>query len=295
MPRSINPTFLTIARQGRSSRKHYLVGTLLTFGVTLVILIAAVIASAYISGISSNNPNVILYGNPLRAVLFEGLVGGAWLLGLFLAVTRVHRRKFMTLFGVEAGVDWSRVIKGFILWLGLYGIGFLLSYLIFPSRYSLAFNISEWLPFALLALICAPVLSLVRILFVYGYLLQAVGLLVVHPLVLSIVFGLVYGSLAIGFKMPIYWIIGVFSSSFISWMVIKDNRIELAIGMDIAVSLISLLFLSHPDYLIKAPTVFKSTSLPDLSNLIFYVLRSGLFYYFCFGRQKDLPRSAVDD
>jgi hypothetical protein len=292
----MNPTFLTIARQGRNGWKRYLVGTILVYGVPLIIFTPVIIISAYISGISTKNIDLILDGNPLRAVLFYGLLGVALLLGLFLAVTRVHRRKFMTLFSVDTAIDWLRVIKGFILWLGLYGISFFLWYLISPSRYSLTFNISEWLPFTLLALIFAPILSLARILFIYGYLLQAVGLLIRNPVILSIVWGLVLGSLSINLKMPIYWILSVAASTFITWIVIKDNRIELVIGIDISVSLISLLFISSPDSSIKAPTVFKVADVPDfLPLLVSYVLRSGFFYFICFGRRRNLSEATIDD
>jgi uncharacterized protein len=293
----MNPTFLTIARQGRNGWKRYLVGTLLPLGVLLIIFIPVIIISTYTSGISSKNTNLILYGNPLRAVLFLGLCGVALLLGLFLAVTRVHRRKFMTLFSVDTAIDWLRVIKGFILWLGLYGISFFLWYLISPSRYSLTFNISEWLPFTLLVLIFAPIVSLARILFLYAYLLQAVGLLIRHPLLLSIVWGLVLGSLSINLKMPIYWILSVAYSTFITWIVIKDNRIELVIGIDITVSLTSLLFISYSDSLIKAPTVFKiaDSTYYFLPTLVSYVLRAGLFYFICFGRRRNLSESIIDD
>lgn len=292
----MNKTFLTIARQGRNGWKRYLVGALLAIGVPLIIMTTVMIISAYISGISIKNTNLILYGNPLRAVLFSGLVGVGLLLGLFLAVTRVHRRKFMTLFSVDTSIDWLRVIKGFILWLGLYGISFFVWYLIFPSRYSLTFNISEWLPFTLLVLIFAPILSLVRILFLYAYLLQAVGLLIRHPLLLSIVWGLVLASLSIDLKMPIYWILSFAYATFMTWIVIKDNRIELVIGIDIAVSLISLVFISYPDSLIKAPTVFKVADVPDfLPVLVSFVFRAGFFYFICFGRRRNLCEATIDD
>jgi hypothetical protein len=295
-PGSMNKTFLTIARQGRNGWKRYLVGALLAIGVPLIIMTTVMIISAYISGISIKNTNLILYGNPLRAVLFSGLGGVGLLLGLFLAVTRVHRRKFMTLFSVDTSIDWLRVIKGFILWLGLYGISFFVWYLIFPSRYSLTFNISEWLPFTLLVLIFAPILSLVRILFLYAYLLQAVGLLIRHPLLLSIVWGLVLASLSIDLKMPIYWILSFAYATFMTWIVIKDNRIELVIGINIAVSLISLVFISYPDSLIKAPTVFKVADVPDfLPVLVSFVFRAGFFYFICFGRRRNLCEATIDD
>jgi hypothetical protein len=287
----VNGTFLTIARQGRNGWKRYLVGILLALGVPLIIITTIIIISAYISGnsISTKNTDLLLYGNPLRAILFEGLGGALWLLGLFLAVTRVHRRKFMTLFSVDNAIDWFRVFKGFIVWLGLFGISFFLWYLIIPSRYFLTFNISEWLPFTLLVLVVAPVSLLPPILFLYAYLLQAAGLLIRHPLLLSIVFGLIVGSLSINLKMPSYWIIAVAYSTFIAWIVIKDNRLELAIGLVIAEKLIPLLFIGLSDSLIKSPTIFMADGpAPFLPLLVTYILRAGLFYFICFGGRRNL-------
>jgi uncharacterized protein len=291
----MNPTFLTIARQGRNGWERYLAGISLVFSVYLIIAVPVIIISAYIEGISIENTNLILYGNPLRSILFQGLIGVALLLGLFLAVTLIHRRKFMTLFSVDTAIDWFRIIKGFILWLGLYGISFSVRYLISPSRYSLTFNISEWLPFTLLVLIFVPILSL-AVCLLYAYMLQALGLLIRHPLLLSIVWGLILGSLAIDLKMPIYWILSVASSMFMTWIVIKDNRIELVIGINIAVSLISLLFISSSDSLIKAPTIFKVADFSDfLPVFVSYVLRAGFFYFICFGRRRNLSESTIDD
>ncbi|MBW4463635.1 MAG: hypothetical protein KME47_25835 [Nodosilinea sp. WJT8-NPBG4] len=291
----MNPTFLTVARQGRNGWKRYLAGTLLALGVTLIIATPVTIISAYISDISIENEDLLVYGNPIRTIVLFGSFGAASLLGLFLAVTRVHRRKFMTLFNLDTAIDWFRVIKGLIVWLGSYGISFFVWYLISPSRYSLTFNISEWLPFALLVLVVAPILSLLRVLFLYAYLLQAAGLLIRHPLLLSIVWSLIVGSLSINLKMPRYWILSVAYSMFITWIVIKDNRLELAIGLVIADSLIFLLFISSSDSLIQTPTVFKSAgSAHFLAVLVTYVLRAGLFYFICFSRRRNLSASTID-
>ncbi len=65
------------------------------------------------------------------------------LLGLYLAVTRVHRRRLLTLFGVEASVDWVRVLKSFTVWIALYGVSFSLCYLLFhrATCFNLIFGI----------------------------------------------------------------------------------------------------------------------------------------------------------
>jgi uncharacterized protein len=237
----MNPTFLSIAHQGRNGWKHYLVGILLLFSIALISIALIIIISAQLSGISISNReggDLLLHGNPFRTLAHFGLIGVAILLGLFLVVQRVHKRKFLTLISPDASFCWQRVVKGFGVWLSLYGTGFLIWYLIVPSRYVLTFNVSEWLPFALFALIIVPILSLAFALF-YAYLLQGTGLLLRKPLFLLIVWGFIYGSLS-GAKMPIDWILNVVNWMFITWIIIKDNRLELTIGLLIARSIPSL-------------------------------------------------------
>ncbi|WP_206755408.1 hypothetical protein [Trichocoleus sp. FACHB-46] len=53
----MNPTFLTIARQGRNGWKRYLLGIVITYSIAITILVPLVLASAYILGIPINNPN----------------------------------------------------------------------------------------------------------------------------------------------------------------------------------------------------------------------------------------------
>lgn len=283
--------FLTLARQGRSGWHHYLLGTLLTFGVPLVILTPAIMLIAQFLGLSDPPPNVVLYGDPFRALLLTAIGSAGMLLGLFLAVTRIHQRRFLSLVGVKAAVDWLRVLKAFVFWLSLCGVSFLITYLLIPSRFSFHSHSQEWLPFGLLAGVCVPLISLSRVLFVYGYLLQAIGLLIRKPLVLALVFGVAVGALSnqTYFGISFYWLVGIFAASFTSWIVLKDNGIELALGIDLAVSFSSLLLINNPRALFASPSLFKVNevvALPESLVLVANVLMAVVFYWVVFHKPK---------
>jgi hypothetical protein len=294
----MNPRFITIAGEGRSGWKQYLSGTLLTYGVAFAILFPTIMLCAHLSGFSGEQINIVVSGNPFRHLFFRGVGGAGMLLGLFLAVTRVHRRQFITLFGIEASVDWVRVLKSFALWLALSGVGFALCYLLFPSRYLFAFYYRQWIPFALLAMICLPIISMARVLFFYGYLLQAGGLLIRRPIVLAIVYGLMFSTLdnLANFKVSSL-IIDMLLGTFISWIVLKDNRVELTLGIDMAASLASGLVFRRTGSLANWPSLFRvneSYVIPFAITLTLTVFSAGVFYYAFFVDKRGLPRLNSD-
>jgi hypothetical protein len=299
--------FLRIARQGRNSWKRFLVGVLLPYCLTLIVWYLISMVTSYILGFPLNEErtNLLLNGNPLRTSVLLGLTLIIYLFGLYLYIKRVHKRKFTTLFTSEDSVRWQRMIKGFGVYLGLYSIRFLLWYLIAPSRYILHFNASEWLPFTLLSLVFAPIFALSVVLF-YAYLLQGIGLLIRSPLLLSIVCGLIFslidGSLYHAFiasepESLISWFTTVVIWTFMAWVIIKDNGIELMLGWNTAVILIFLVWASVDDSdVFNPPTIFKATEpLLPLYYLVTVLLHMGLFYYICFGIGKKLSASTPEE
>ncbi len=292
--------FLRIAHQGRNSWKQYLVGALLPFCLTLIIWTLIVVATSYILGfpVDKEGMNSLVYANPLRTLVFFGLMYITFVFGLYLSIKQVHKREFTTLFTSENSVRWQRVFKGFGVYLGLSGIRFIVWYLIAPSRYILSFNASEWLPFTLLSLIFAPVSALLIVL-ILAYLLQGIGLLIRSPLLLLIVWGLIFGSLSYASKPEtlFYWFTSIAFGIFLAWVIIKDNGIELLWGWFTASLLYNLVWFSLDDSdVLNAPTIFKATE-PDLSvyNLVTALLELGLFYYICFGIRKNLSASTPEE
>jgi uncharacterized protein len=293
-----NPTFLTIARQGKNGWWRYLLGVLIVFGVVLIVYVLGIYIvwiSFFLSGISlkinQDTINSFLYTNPTRFLFLTALAYGLILLGLFLAMKFVHKRPFMTLISPDTTIDWFRIFKGLIVWLGITGINFLAWYLIVPSRYSLTFNLAEWLPFAAWGLILLPVIACARVLLLNAYPLQGLGLLIQRPLILTIVWGFLLGSLLTDFKMPNFWIVSVIRVMFTTWLIVKDDRIELLIGVTMADALFGFV-LGFSDSKIKLPVVFEVYGAPFvLPSLLTYLLRAGLFYLICFGWRRNLPEA----
>jgi uncharacterized protein len=293
-----NPTFLTIARQGKNGWWRYLVGVLISIGIPsvfYVLIFYVVWISFYLSGTSlktdQNTINSFLYAIPTRFLFLIALFGALLLLGLFIAMKFIHKRQFLTLISPDSTMDWFRVFKGLILWLGLYGINFIVWYLIIPSRYSLTFNLAEWLPSATWGLILLPITACARAILIYAYLLQGMGLVIRRPLILTIVWGFLLGSFQTDFKMPSFWIFNVIAAMFTTWIIIKDDRLELAMGMAIANTFYSL-FVGFSDSTIKLPAVFQVSDDPLLlPSLLTYLIRASLFYLICFGWRRELPKA----
>jgi uncharacterized BrkB/YihY/UPF0761 family membrane protein len=101
--------FLRIARQGRNSWKRYIVGVLLPFCLALIIWTPILAIATYSLGfpLDEEGMNLVLYGNPIRTLIFFGLMSIGFIFGLYLTIKRVHKRQFMTLFNSEASVRWQ--------------------------------------------------------------------------------------------------------------------------------------------------------------------------------------------
>jgi uncharacterized protein len=297
-----HPTFLTIARQGKNGWKRYLLGILISTGVFVILYLLAfyiVWISFYLAGtslkINQATTESFLYANPTLYLFLVALTAAFLLLGLFLVMKFVHKRQFMTLISPDSTIDWFRVFKGLIVWLGINGISFSVWYLIVPSRYSLTFNLGEWLPFVAWSLILLPVIVCLRVLLINGYLLQGLGLLIQRPLILTIVWGFLLGSLLTDFKMPSFWIVNVLKAIFVTWITIKDDRLELVIGITMADALFGF-FLGSPDPKINLPSVFQVTTseAPALVVLVTFLLKAGVFYLICFGWRRNLAGASQD-
>jgi uncharacterized protein len=112
-----NPTFLTIARQGKNGWWRYLVGVLISIGIPsvfYVLIFYVVWISFYLSGTSlktdQNTINSFLYAIPTRFLFLIALFGALLLLGLFIAMKFIHKRQFLTLISPDSTMDWFRVL-----------------------------------------------------------------------------------------------------------------------------------------------------------------------------------------
>jgi uncharacterized protein len=291
-------TYLNVARQGRNRLKDYITGTILIFSVTMMIGFFAIFVMAaltpYPASISifqKGGAELFIYGNNFRYLIINALCNAGVVLGIFIAFQRVHKRKFLTLISPNESISWYRAIEGFLVGLGLWIMIFPIWYFINPTRYTFVFNLSEWLPLALFSLAIVPLLSFTSSL-LYAYLLQGLGLLVRKPLFLLILFALIC---CLGTKTIDDFIIRILNLTFIAWIVLKDNRFELATGLIASNQIISMIFIRSSSSVSKLPTIIR---IPDncmfLFCLLSLLLTNFLFYYICFRISKNRPKSSFD-
>jgi uncharacterized protein len=280
-------TYLTIARQGLCRRRDYLAAIALAFITAMALysffLLIATILYSNISDISFNEGSTQLQLLIKESLYFYQasffITYNALLLGLILAVEGVHKRNFLTLISTENSIDWRRIYQSFGLSLGLYSISFMVSMLIKPSRFSLNLNFGEWLPFALTSLVIIPISSFIGSLWL-GYVIQGVGLFLRKPIFSIVFWGLLLGSSG-GFT-P-YWLQSVFYSMFIFGVIIKDNRLELMIGMLTADAIFNGLFFIKPDSIPKTPAFFTIIEARSpIHAFIATAIQICLFYFVFF-------------
>jgi uncharacterized protein len=291
-------TYLNVARQGKNRLKDYIAGTILIFSVTMMIGFFAIFVMAtltpYPASISifqKGGAELFIYGNNFRYLIINALCNAGVVLGIFIAFQRVHKRKFLTLISPNESISWYRAIEGFIIGFGLWIITFPIRYFIDPTRYMLTFNPSEWIPIALFSLAILPIISF-SISLLLAYLLQGLGLFIRKPIILLIIFAVIPCLWMRSIESLIIWVL---SPTFIVWVVLKDNRLELATGLMAAKQLISMIFISSPSSAVKLPTIIKildtNTPLISIASLL---LTNILFYYICFGISKNRPKSSFD-
>ena len=292
-------TYLDQAKQGHGSVWRYIAGTL---SILFIWLIVGGIATAFLLiGIG------IFRGVPLldlaQLVLDPSLLGYIpyylvlnagflfFLFGLWLSVRLIHGRSVLSLVTWRSSVNWRRVGVGFIAWALLLGVGTLVEYLISPETFTVTFDASIFIPFALLAIIITPLQTTAEELFFRGYLVQAGSLISRKWIFLSIWSGVLFAlphftnpevAANTGVVLLTFFVLG----AFLTWISLKDGTIELAIGIHAANNLMAGLLVTFPESVLPTPAILTTTHFDPVFSLIAEVLFCGLFYLLVFVRRS---------
>jgi hypothetical protein len=307
--------YLDAVRQGKNEWWRYLLGITLILGIGVVFGsgLAAVGMIILITVTHPRNTAEILnsptftqdiekYLNPFPIPNFV-IQNSAFiflLLGIILAVKFVHGRRFRSLISADGRFSVSRCFTGFGIWamlmLGLLGMG----YLIEPQEFRLTFSPLLWLQLLVVVLVMTPIQIAAEELFCRGYLMQALGLLTRNRMVLvsipSLLFAVAHFSNpemqrdAVWMALQ-YWSLGVF----LAMLTLKDNRLELALGIHAAQNMILLLFANTEDSVLPTPSVFTLPKPDEVkSGLFVFWLQAAIFYWLVFGRKLKRQRLEQD-
>ncbi|WP_299410133.1 hypothetical protein [Acaryochloris sp. IP29b_bin.148] len=280
-------SFLNITQQGKNGWLRYLLGIITIFGIVLL----SILAYGYIIYCFFNIPIKELFllstKDPILLLFVFNLYSLSLVTGIYIATEKIHKKKFKTLFSSRGTIDWLRIVRGSVLWLITYFATWILLYIIHPSRYQLIFNFSEWIPLAFIYLVLSVFGSFSIIIFLYSYLLQGIYSFIRNRVLAIIILSAIISTFFIDLEYPEYWIANFIFSLFFTLIVIKDNRIELAVGMHIPNLFLRNSFLAP----LKSNFVFSAVfETNGESNIFFYlmicIIRFSLFYFLCFHISK---------
>lgn len=212
------------------------------------------------------------------------------LAGLFIAARWIHGRPIWSLLTPQKRLNWGRVWQGFWLFGLLVTLLTVLEAAVYPGRYTVTFDLGRFWPFLLLGIVLIPMQTTAEELLFRGYLTQGLGLLVRNPLALAVVSGLLFTlphlanpELTAGFWLiaPQYFIVGFALAT----MTLRDESLELALGVHAVNNLFVGLIATFPDSAIQSETIFASSVLDPVWSLFATIVAYGGFYLIVFGRR----------
>lgn len=262
----MSTNFLNAVNRKRNRWSYYLLGFL------------CIIASAWFGVlISTLGSNLITKGSFFFGVYFSPELANYivntipflfLLIGVYVATEWIHQRKFLTLINPVGFIQWKRSTLGFGVWFFILSIQLLVELLWVPQHFEWSFHPLQCLVFLLFALILTPLQTSTEELLFRGYFLQAVGQLIKQPVVLAITtsfpFAMAHfsnaemnrGSLWTGLTYGVL-------SLFLVAVTLKDNQLELALGIHAANNLFILLIANSADASVRSPALLTQVAFAD--------------------------------
>jgi membrane protease YdiL (CAAX protease family) len=298
--------FLDLARRGKNEWWRYALSTVLILFFWLVgsaVLAGVLIASELFNKESRLNidPSTgqIIGVDPLLLVAVLLLSFLFLLVGLLLAVRFIHQRPITSLITPLACIDWKRMGVGFVAFGALVAVGCAVETFLYPGRYQFTFNLLDTLKFMPVVLILVPFQAASEELFFRGYMMQGIGLLTrrawIPVLVSSLIFMLLHISnpeaqvdtlVALGSYLA--------AGLLFALVTLKDNRLELAIGMHIANN-VFVLVVNNAVSALPVPPIFTVATLDAGYSLVSTIVIGLIFYgaLHLFHRRKPLDEVVV--
>lgn len=269
----MSDSFLKAASQGRNAGWRYLCGLVFAIssgyvgwqwvGIPVAEAIAAIVEifpQVLPAPIVEENVKSIPSYSLEISYLAMHFAYAFFAMGIGLAVKVLHHRPILTLVSPNATFLGSRFGLGFGLWLGLASLQTGIEYLCQPAAFVWNFQPLAWLSFLPWALLLTPIQTSTEELFFRGYLLQGLGLVIRSRLALTLIASLPFaiahfsnpemtrGSFWIGLT---YFLMAVF----LVVITLRDNRLELALGVHAANNLFIVLLVNTPDSALPSPAL----------------------------------------
>ena len=214
------------------------------------------------------------------------------MLALYIGITRIHKRSFLSIWTARSSFDWSRFFWAFVIWLifnlVIEGIGYLQN----PGNYIWQFEAIPFLILLIIVIFILPIQTSFEEIFLRGYLLQGIGLLfrsrVGALIITSILFGLMHmmnpevGEFGWTTMITYYVSIAIFLGA----LALLDDGLELAIGVHTATNLFGSLFVTFGSSAIQTPALFSMIDVDPSAMTTYSFIACFLFLFLADKRYK---------
>ncbi len=226
--------------------------------------------------------------DPLLNYIVIHLPFGFWLLGLWLVMTLVHRRSLLTLISYQASIQYLRVLKSLGVWFILMVVPVLLALLQDPDWLRFTSHGSEWFKFLGFIVLLTPIQTTTEELFFRGYVIQGLGLLTRKTWLLCSISSFIFLVPHLGNPELSYgWLpLTLFYLCFgylTAWITLKDDRLELAIGLHAANNLFPALLITYENATLETPALLTVDQVDATAIVLNFLIRAVAFGYLWFG------------
>lgn len=281
-------SYLALAHAGKNDWWRY------WWGMLLILVIWIYGGGLFALGFVKLAFQSIETANPLALYTTEKIQDLFTVLAVFLTLKWLHGREVSTLFSVEGRLNLKRFCLSTVVWLLLTLLPVLGIWLFDPSKYASDFNLRQ-LFILLLVIVMTAFQSAEEELVFRGYLLQGINSFTSQPFIAVCLSSLVfaYGHFLNLLYIPLedlssfawYFVFGVFASI----LTLRDNRIELAMGVHTATNLSFFLLVKSADSPFTT-AIIKQTSDSQGISEAWFVAMMAIFYsiFFLVPRKSNL-------
>jgi membrane protease YdiL (CAAX protease family) len=196
---------------------------------------------------------------------------------IYLVVTRLHQRSFLSLITSRDRVDYKKTLFSFFLWGTVSALMVIFDYMMSPEDYVWNFKPLTFLILLLISVVMIPLQTSMEELIFRGYLMQGFGVLFKNRwmplLITSILFGLLHiwnpeiDKLGIHL---IWYYIG--TGLFLGVITLMDEGIELALGFHAANNLVTALLVTASWTAFQTESLLIDNSEPSLGMELIFTL-----------------------
>lgn len=222
------------------------------------------------------------------------------LVGIWLALRFLHQRAFLSLITPLQRMSWRRFFVGFFVYLGLIILFALIGTLLEVEEVSWNFNAKQFFIFLPFALLLTPLQACAEELLFRGYIMQGLGRLTANKMTVVVASAILFmlphlanPEVAID---PVILPLTYFAlGAFMAIITLRDNRLELAMGVHSANNLFAFVFMNYEGSALESPSILSASQPEPLSSLIGMLLIATLFYVIVFRwLGRDAPGVGMD-